>query len=126
MRKRWLIGLVVGIGFLVCASTAAAGGWAGSRYDKEDCIYDLESDVLFCSAWFADETYTTLTFGISDSTCSSTIRILERTGWQVTTYRGWGLFSGRVPTPHKELVGNEDSFEESWRSYVDVDLGCAP
>jgi hypothetical protein len=81
--------------------------------------------VLVCSAWFADETYTTLTFGISDATCASTIRIVERTGWQVTTYRGWGV-SGRVPTPQKELFGDEDSLDVSWGTYVDVDLGCSP
>ena len=81
MGKRMLVGVVLAVGFLVCTSTAAAGGWAGSRYDKTNCIYDAESDLLGCSAWFADETYTTITFGISDATCASTIRIVERTGW---------------------------------------------
>jgi hypothetical protein len=126
MGKKRLVSLVLAVSFLVFTSTAAAGGWAGSRYDKKNCIYDAGSDVLSCSAWFADETYTTMTFGISDATCASTIRIVERTGWQVTTYRGWGVFSGRVPTQQNELFGNEDSFEVSWGTYIDVDLGCSP
>ena len=126
MDKKTLVGVVLAVSFLMFTSTAGAGGWAGSRYDKTNCVYDPDSDLLSCSAWFADETYTTLMFGISDSTCASTIRIVERTGWQVTTYRGWGVFSGRVPTRQNELVGNEDSFEESWRTYIDVDLRCAP
>ena len=92
MGKKRLVSLVLVVSFLAFTSTAAAGGWAGSRYDKKNCIYDTESNFLSCSAWFADETYTTLTFGISDATCASTIRIVERTGWQVTTYRGWGVF----------------------------------
>ena len=125
MGKKKLVSLVLAVGFLVFAGTAGAGGWAGSRYDKKNCIYDAESDLLTCSAWFTDETYTAMTLGLSDGACASTIRIVERTGWQVTTYRGWGVFSGRVPTQQNELYGNEYSFGVSWRTYVDVDLGCS-
>jgi len=126
MGKKRLVSLVLAVSFLVFTGTAAAGGWAGSRYDKKNCFYDAESDVLVCSAWFTDEEYTTMTLGISDARCANTIRIVERTGWQVTTYRGWGVFSGRVPTRQNELIGNEDSFEVSWTTYIDVDLGCSP
>jgi hypothetical protein len=126
MGRKRLVSLVLAVSFLAFTGTAAAGGWAGSRYDKKDCIYDAESDLLLCSAWFSDETYTTMTLGRSDAHCPSTIRIVERTGWQVTTYRGWGLFSGRVPTQQNEFFGNEDSYEVSWRTYIDVDLGCSP
>jgi hypothetical protein len=126
MGTKRLASLVLAVSFLVFTATAAGGGWAGSRYEKKNCIYDAESDSLACSAWFADETYTTMTLGISDATCASTIRVVERTGWQVTTYRGWGVFSGRVPTRQNELVGNEDSFAVGWGTYIDVDLGCSP
>jgi hypothetical protein len=124
MGKKGLVALVAAIGLLVIPSTAAAGGWAGSRYDKDDCTYNVDADSLYCEAWFTDEVFTTMQLGMSDLTCASTIRIIERTGWLVTTYRGWGSFFGRVPVHHKEFVGNEDGYEETWRDYTDVDLGC--
>jgi hypothetical protein len=124
MGQKGLVALVAAIGLLAIPSTAAAGGWAGSRYDKDDCTYDVEADMLSCEAWFTDEFFTTMQLGTFDPTCASSLRIIERTGWLVTTYRGWGIFFGRVPVRHKELVGNEDSFEETWRDYTDVDRGC--
>jgi hypothetical protein len=42
----------------------------------------------------------------------------------VTTFRGWGYFTGRVPLAKNEIAGDEDSFEESWENFTDVDLGC--
>jgi hypothetical protein len=36
----------------------------------------------------------------------------------------WGYFTGRVPLAKNEIAGDEDSFEESWENFTDVDLGC--
>lgn len=126
MGRKTLVGLAVAVCCLVFTSTALAGGWAGSRYDKDDCTYNNETDILFCEAWFTEETFTTENLGMPDSSCASTIRIVERTGWRVTTYHGWGAFFGRVPVHHNEFLGNEDSFDVTWRDYTDVDLGCWP
>jgi hypothetical protein len=121
-----IVGAAAALCCLILASTAAAGGWAGSRYDKADCTYNKETDMVYCEARFTEESFTTQNLGLSDSSCPSTIRMIQRTGWRVTTYRGWGIFFGRVPVRHKEFAGNEDSFDETWRDYIDVDLGCLP
>jgi len=127
MVGKTLVSLVVAVCCLVFASTALAGGWAGSRYDKDDCTYDHATDMLFCEARFTEETFmTAILLGIPDSSCASGFRLVDRTGWLVTTYRGWGIFFGRVPVHHKEFVGDEDTFVETWRDYTDVSLGCSP
>ena len=45
--------------------------------------------MLSCEAWFTEEFIMTERLGISDPTCASTIRLIERTGGQVMMYRGW-------------------------------------
>ena len=125
MSKRALVALAAIIGLLALTGTATAGGWAGSRYAKSDCTYSRDTDTLFCEAIFTTEESATAQFGVSDSTCASTIRLIRRTGVLVTTFRGWGLFAGRTPVRHKEIVGNEDGFQESWRDFTDRDLGCS-
>ena len=111
--------------FLGHATTAnAAGGWGGSRYEKSDCTYSKETRTLFCEAWFTEESYTTEQFAVPDDSCASTLRLIELTGWQMTTYRGWGLFYGTVPHTANEIAGNEDGFTVTWRDVTDRDLGC--
>jgi hypothetical protein len=126
MWRRTLVALVAVAGLLAITGTATAGGWAGSRYAKGDCSYNRDTDTLFCEAWFTTEEETTEQFAASDPTCTSTLRLFERTGTRVTTFRGWGLFAGRTPVDHKELAGNEDSFQISWQDVTDRDLGCSP
>jgi hypothetical protein len=116
--------LTVALVALALPAIASAGNWAGSRYDKSDCTYTKETDSLFCEAWFTEEEFTTEQSAVADASCESGLRIIERTGWQVTTYRGWGVFTGRVPHARNEVVGNEDGFSVTWRDYVDVDRGC--
>jgi len=125
MSKRALVALAAAIGLLAITGTASAGGWAGSRYDKSDCTYSRDNDTLFCEARFTTEELATEQFGVFDETCPSSIRIFERSGVRVTTFRGWGVFAGRTPVRHKEIAGDEDSFEFSWRSFTDRDLGCS-
>lgn len=122
MKKLLVVSLVLGL--LTFCSSAAAGGWAGSRYSKSDCTYSQETNTVFCEARFTDEIFTTVGMTVVDEQCQTGLRLIERTGWLVITYRGWGLFSGHVPVHHKEIAGNEDSFEETWRDYTDLDLGC--
>jgi hypothetical protein len=122
MKKALLVALAAAA--LAFTATASAGGWAGSRYDKGDCTYNKEVDSLYCEAWFTEENYITERFGVFDDSCESSIRIIERTGWLVTTYRGWGAFTGRIPHAKNEIAGNEDGFNDTWRDYTDVDRGC--
>lgn len=125
VMKRIALLLVIAGLFLGYATTAnAAGGWGGSRYDKSDCTYSKETRTLYCEAWFTDEIHTTEQFVIADDSCTSTVRLIERTGWQMTTYRGWGLFNGPVPSAANEIAGDEDGFTVTWRDYTDRDLGC--
>jgi len=126
MWRRTLVALAAVVGLLAITGTASAGGWAGSRYAKSDCTYNRDTDTLFCAALFTDEEQATEQFGMSDLSCTSTIRLIERTGTRITTFRGWGLFAGRAPVGHKELAANEDSFQFSWRNVTDRDLGCSP
>jgi hypothetical protein len=125
MGRRTLVVLAAVVGLLAITGTASAGGWAGSRYAKSDCTYDRASDTVFCQAWFTSEEQATEQMGVSDLSCTSTIRIIERTGTRVTTFRGWGLFAGHTPVSHKEIAGDEDSFQFSWRNFTDSDLGCS-
>jgi hypothetical protein len=124
VMKRIVLLLVIAGLFLGHATTANAGGWGGSRYDKSDCTYSKDTRTLFCEAWFTEEIFTTEQFAIADDSCASTTRLIERTGWRITTYRGWGLFDGPVPAAANEIAGNEDGFTVTWRGYADRDLGC--
>jgi hypothetical protein len=126
MWRKTLVVLAAVVGVLAITGTASAGGWAGSRYAKSDCTYDRGSDTLFCQAWFTSEEQVTEQFAAPDSTCPSTLRFFVRTGTRVTTFRGWGLFAGRTPVGHKELAGDEDGFEISWRDVHDTALDCVP
>ena len=126
MWRRTLVALAAVVGLLAMTGTASAGGWAGSRYAKSDCTYNRDTDTLFCAALFTSEEQATERFGMSDPSCTSAIRLIERTGTRITTFRGWGLFAGRTPVSHKELAGDEDGFQFSWRNFTDRDLGCSP
>jgi hypothetical protein len=124
MRKL-MLGLVL-VAALTLSATASAGGWAGSRYEKSDCTYDKAADTLFCEAFFSEEQQGVTEFRyLSDASCASGIRVIERTGTLVTTIRVWGVFTGRVPHAKNEDFGDEEPFgESSWTNFTDVDLGC--
>jgi hypothetical protein len=126
MWRRTFAVLAAVVGLLAITGTASAGGWAGSRYAKDDCTYTRETNTLYCEALFTTEVFLTAEpLTIPDATCASTIRIVERTGWRATTIRGYGFFEGRTPVAHKEIVGNEVFVEEHWHDYTDVSRGCA-
>jgi hypothetical protein len=124
MGRALLTTIAVAAAVLAHGSTASAGGWAGSRYVKTDCIYEPDADLLYSDAWFTEETFTSLQMTVPDLTCDSTLRLVVRTGWIATTYHGWSVYSGRVPVRHLEILGNEESFEVSWHDYGDEDQGC--
>ena len=88
MWRRTLVALAAVVGLLAMTGTASAGGWAGSRYAKSDCTYNRDTDTLFCAALFTSEEQATERFGMSDPSCTSAIRLVERTGTRVTTFRG--------------------------------------
>jgi hypothetical protein len=123
MKKLAFAGtLIVALTF---AAEANAGGWAGSRYDKSNCTYNKESNILYCEARFRGSAEQTTAFVyVSDSECASGTRVVERTGTLVETFRGWGYFTGHVPLSKNEIVGDEDSFEFTWENFTDVDQGC--
>lgn len=116
--------VIAAFAFLVIVGNASAGGYAGSRYEKSDCTYTKSTNVLYCEARFRQEEQTTANLTVPDASCASGLRLVQRTGLLVTTFRGWGYFTGRVPLAKNEIAGDEDSFEESWENFTDVDLGC--
>ena len=109
---------------LTSVGAASAGGWAGSRYDKSDCTYSKESNILYCEATFSHEGFATEDHAIADERCPNGLRLIRRTGWRTETWVGWDLYTGRTPVRHHSIAGNEGSPEVSWRDFVDVDLGC--
>jgi hypothetical protein len=116
--------MICALGF---ASQASAEGVGGSEYDKRACTYDKATNLLYCEAWFTTAIpNSTATFFISDPSCAHTgTRVIRRTGTLLETYRTWAYFTGHVPLAKNEIVGDEDSFEETWMpGFVDEDLGC--
>lgn len=121
--KRVIVATVVLVA-LMTVGTASAGGWAGSRYEKSDCTYTKETDLLYCEATFSSETFVTEEFAIPDAGCPSGTRLVRRTGWRVETFLAWDLYSGRTPVRHRNIAGNEGFPDITWRDFTDVDLGC--
>jgi hypothetical protein len=122
MKRALLIGLLIAA---VMAETASAGGWAGSRYDREDCTYNAATDVLYCEAQFTQEEYTTMGIFGPFASCPSGYGSYERTGWLVTTWVGWDYYSGRAPVQvHNLGYGDEAQYEFTWHDYTDVLIEC--
>jgi hypothetical protein len=116
--------MIFALGF---ASQASAGGFAGSRFSKGDCTYTKATNVLYCEARFTSSIpNSTATILVSDSTCVGTeTRVFRRTGTLLESFRAWAYFTGHVARARNEIVGDEDSFEETWApGLVDEDLGC--
>jgi len=125
MKKAVIVGLVVFV-VLAVASTASAGGWAGSRYDKSECTYTKESNFLYCESTFTVEQFRTEQMAFPDASCLSGTRLVRRTGWFVEVWRVFDGFTGHVPVWRHNLFGNEVPLLglEHWRDYTDTDLGC--
>lgn len=122
MKIAWLAAVALAA---LAFTGAAAAGWAGSRYQKSDCTYNQSTDRLYCVAKFSNEQYTTETFWVADTSCASGLRSSSRTGWLVTTWTGWDLYTGRVPQAKNNIGGNDEGFTETWHDFTDTDLGCA-
>jgi hypothetical protein len=124
---RFAMGLCIAV--LVAALPAVAqAGWAGSRYERSDCVLRTAGDgrpALGCGAWFANLFPQTWQLGIDDPACPSGRRTIERDGIMEGTYWGWDSYSGPAPLAKFMIAGNEERHSFRWVSYTDTDLGCA-
>jgi hypothetical protein len=104
---------------------ASNAGWGGSRYEKSDCTYSKETNLLFCEETFTIETLQTEQMTIPDASCTSTLRLVRRTGTYVEPTRVWAIYEGHVPRK-RELTGDTTPVigAEFWKDFTDVDLGC--
>jgi hypothetical protein len=109
---------------LTSIGTASAGGWAGSRYEKSNCTYTKETNLLYCEATFTHEEFTSEDRAVTDESCPNGTRLIRRTGVRVDTWVGWDLYTGHTPVGHHSIAGNEGLPETTWRDFTDVDLGC--
>ena len=125
MRRWVLTALLLGL-IVLTFPLAASAGWGNSRYDKDDCTYTKESNVLFCETTFTVETVKTEEFAIPDETCPSGTRVTRRTGTFVEPWMVFDGFEGHTPQAKRNLFGNESPLlgQEFWKDYTDTNLGC--
>jgi hypothetical protein len=72
--------------------------WVLARYEKSDCTYTKSTNVLYCEARFRQEEQTTANLTVPDVSCATVLRLVQRTGLLVTTFRGVGLLHGSRAT----------------------------
>jgi hypothetical protein len=105
---------------------AASAGWGNSAYDKDDCTYTKETNLLYCEGTILFETVKTEQMAIADASCSTGTRLIRRTGTYVEPTRVFDAYEGRTPHANRILFGNDVPLfgQEFWKDFTDVDLGC--
>jgi hypothetical protein len=126
MRRLVLSVMLLGVVALAFPLVASAGGWAGSRYDKSECTYTKESNLLYCQSTFTVETVKSEQIAIPDETCPSGTRVFQRTGTFVEPWMVFDGFEGHTPHAKGNLFGDEVPLlgQEFWKDFTDTDLGC--
>ena len=125
--RRVILGLLVAAIMLAFPIMGSAGGWAGSRYDKDECTYSKETNSLFCESTYTIETFTTERMSFADESCPPTnTRSVSRTGWSVEVWQVFDVYTGHTPVrKHNVFAGDSPLFELwHWRDFTDTDLGC--
>jgi hypothetical protein len=124
--RRWVFTALPLALALLAFPLAASAGWGNSPYDKHDCTYTKETNILFCETTILFETVKTEQMGIADESCPSGTRLVRRTGTYVEPRRVFDTYEGRTPHENRMLFGNDVPLfgQEFWRDFTDVDLGC--
>jgi hypothetical protein len=125
VRSRIVLGGLVALAMLMGATDARAG-WAGSRYEHNECtLKAVGRPLLYCETSVTQvERNATETFGVGDETCASGLRLFQRTGTRITRFRVFDYYDGPVPLAKFNFAGDEAGFEFEWVDVVETDLGC--
>lgn len=129
MKRALLFAMPAVLGALLMTpgAQAHASGWAGSRYEQQDCrhVSNGGKPGLYCERVFVTTFPATRTIGIADETCPSGTRSVSRSGTIEESFKGYDYYDGPVPLAKFEIAGNESDSTDTWiAGYTDTDLGC--
>jgi hypothetical protein len=124
--RRWVFTALLLVLAMLTFPLAAGAGWGNSRYDKSDCTYTKETNVLFCETTIMFEIVKTEQMGIADESCPSGTRLVRRTGTYVEPTRVFHYYQGRTPHENRILLWDDETLvgQEFWTDFTDVDIGC--
>ena len=125
--RSWVFTALLLVLAMLTFPLAAGAGWGNSLYDKSECTYTKETNVLFCATTITHEIVTTVQIGIADESRPSGTRLVRRTGTYVEPTRVFDAYEGRTPHAKRFLFGNDEPLfgQEFWKDFADVDLGCS-